>query len=62
MASPNAPKSSAQLIREHSQARVLYPSNKRFVTKFDTLTGRPIEFSRAMTDGDAVDAMVKKFG
>lgn len=60
MANPNNPKSSAQLIREHSKARVLYPSNKRFVTGHDPLTRAP-KFSRQLTDRDVVESLVKKF-
>jgi hypothetical protein len=62
MASPNNPKSSAQLIREHSKARVVTPSRKMFVTGWDQLTGKPNKFSREMTDADAVESMARKFG
>jgi hypothetical protein len=60
MASPNNPKSSAQLIREHSTARALYPSKKKFITGHDVLTGMP-KFSRAMTDADAIEAQARKY-
>jgi hypothetical protein len=60
MASKNAPTSSADLIRKHSTARVITPSQKRFATKFDTMTGAPIEFSRDMTDADAREALALK--
>jgi hypothetical protein len=60
MASKNAPTSSADLIRKHSTARVITPSQKRFATKFDTMTGAPIEFSREMTDADAREALALK--
>lgn len=60
MASANNPKSSAQLTREHSKARVLVASGKTFITGHDTLTGLPT-FSRAMTDADAVEALARKY-
>lgn len=60
MASPNAPKSSAQLIREHSTARVTCPSRKRFITGYNHLNHLP-EFSRQMTDADAVAAQVRTY-
>jgi len=60
MASKNAPTSSADLIRKHSTARVITPSQKRFVTKFDIMTGMPVELSRQMTDADAREALAYK--
>ena len=59
MASPNNPKSSAQLIREHSRARVIVPSRKRFITGYSPL-GLP-QFSRQMTKADAVEQMVRAY-
>lgn len=59
MASPNNPKSSAQLIREHSHARVNRPSRKRFIVRHDLL-GKP-EFSRQMTKADVVEQMVRAY-
>lgn len=61
MASSNNPTSSAELIRKYSKARVINASSKRFVTRTDALTGLPLEFSRAMTDSDAVESLVKKY-
>lgn len=60
MASPNNPKSSAQLIREHSTARVIAPSHKRFIVRSNPITGKP-EFSSQMTKADAVDQMVRTY-
>ncbi len=60
MASPNNPKSSAQLIREHSKARVLVASGKRYITGSNPLSGLP-EFSRQMTKADVVEQMVAKY-
>lgn len=59
MASPNAPKSSAQLIREHSKARYLK------VNTFDYL-GRPNGTRSAGDDWilarQARDALARKYG
>lgn len=59
MASPNAPKSSAQLIREHSAARYLK------VNAFDYL-GRPSGTRSAKGDRhferQAREAMARKYG
>lgn len=60
MASPNNPKSSAQLIREHSKARVTYPSRKRFITGHNPFNGLP-EFSRQLTSQDVVESMVRAY-
>ena len=60
MASPNNPKSSAQLIREHSRARVIVPSHKRFITGHNPLTKQP-EFSRQLTGQDVVESMVRAY-
>ena len=60
MASPNNPKSSTQLIREYSKARVINASDKPFVVGVDNLTGLP-KLSRAMTDDDAVEAFARKY-
>lgn len=54
MASPNNPKSSAQLIREHSTARVLVAAQVHpLLTK--------VRGIRTMTDADAVEAQVQKY-
>lgn len=47
------------LITKHSTARVLAPSSKAFITGYDT-KGLPMG-SRAMWDGDALQAMVAKY-
>lgn len=54
MASPNAPKSSEQLIREHSKARIHTP-NPSFRRSFDYYE------SRQLTDSDAVDQQARKY-
>lgn len=59
MASPNSPKSTAQLIREHSAARYLK------VNAFDYL-GRPAGTRRVEDDrhlaANAREAMARKYG
>lgn len=62
MASPNAPASSAELIRQHSKARVLV-HGPAFVVKWDhTKTPpQPMQFSRELTDADAREMVVKKY-
>lgn len=57
MASKNNPKSSAQLIREHSKARVITASNKSFLVPSDF----GIRTSRQMRDHDVVESMVRKY-
>lgn len=59
MASPNNPKSVETLIRQHSQARVIYKSEKTWVTGFDAL-GKP-QFSRPLHDSDVINGMVRKY-
>lgn len=51
--------SSAELIRQHSKARVLDPSQKSSVVSISPM-GLPT-MSRAMTDNDAVEALVRKY-
>lgn len=60
MASPNTPPSSAALIRKHSHARVVVPSEKTFVTGYDPLTGIP-RLSRPMTGADVRESMVRQY-
>lgn len=60
MASPNAPKSAAELIREHSHASVIEVSRKQFSLGIDPITGE-LRFSRMLTDEDAVESLVRKF-
>lgn len=54
MASPNAPKSSEQLIREHSQARVVHAA---LVPHWEYAT----RGHRQITNQDAIEQMVRKY-
>ena len=60
MASPNVPKTTAQLVREHSVASMIEVSKKQFITGFDPITDEP-KISRMLTDEDAIESLVRKF-
>lgn len=61
MASPNNPRSSADILREHSHANMHTVSKKVFFCGIDPLTGKP-KMSRELTDEDAIEMVVKKWG
>lgn len=71
MASPNNPKSSAELIREYSQARVIV-ANKPKIIGFQThADGTPIvtangqlvpKAEKILTDHSVIEQVVKLFG
>lgn len=56
------PPSVESIIREHSKARVITPSTKRFIVgaASDTPFGIP-SFSRAIKDSDVKDALVRQY-
>lgn len=53
MASPNAPKSSEQLIREHSKARVIKAAPRDYWSR--------LKERREIKDQDAIEQMVRKY-
>jgi hypothetical protein len=54
MASPNNPKSSEQLIREHSKARVLHQKPLSAIDEH-------IRGMRPLRDGDVIEQMVRQY-
>lgn len=60
MASPNNPPSSAELIRTHSRARVIYPSRKPLIVGAHPITGMPM-LARELTDADVRESMVRQY-
>ena len=54
----------ADCIRRYSRARVITPSKKKFVTRWETRpdgTRLPVEFSRELTAADARESLVRKY-
>lgn len=54
------PPSVESIIREHSKARVLVASTKRYLVEQGSMFAIP-KFSRVLTDSDVKDSLVKQY-